>query len=324
MSTRHEVRPFTLELADAAGRLLADRHRRQRDAVPALNPEFEDPARAAERVAQLLAGDAASGAVAFAAGEAVGYVLGQRRPTRLWGDNVWVEDGGCAATDADALRACYAAAAGQWRDEGALQHYVVVPASDRTLIDAWFSLDFGLQHVHALREPVGADFAPRVPAGITVRSAERRDIGALAELDLVLPRHTQGAPVFSIAAVPDLETTAAELAEEFDDPRFTTFVAEHSGRVIASATACALEMSNGHTALMRPVSCGFLGYAAVLPDARGLGAGRALGETVLAWSRDSGYEWVATDWRSANIEADRTWRALGFRPSFLRLHRSLG
>ena len=60
---------------------------------------------------------------------------------------------------------------------------------------------------------------------------------------------------------------------------------------------------------------------AVFPDARGLGAGRALGESYLAWSRDAGYAVAFTDWRSTNLEADRTWRSIGFRPVFRRMHR---
>ncbi|MEO6350689.1 MAG: GNAT family N-acetyltransferase, partial [Candidatus Limnocylindrales bacterium] len=73
-----------------------------------------------------------------------------------------------------------------------------------------------------------------------------------------------------------------------------------------------------------PRSAGFLGHAAVLPDGRGLGAGRALGQTIIAWSREEGYEWVATDWRSANLEANRTWLGLGFKPSYFRMHRLIG
>ena len=71
----------------------------------------------------------------------------------------------------------------------------------------------------------------------------------------------------------------------------------------------------------RPASAGFLGYAAVLPEARGAGAGKALGEAVLVWARDAGYPVIATDWRSTNLEADRSWRGLGFRPTFRRMHR---
>ena len=40
--------------------------------------------------------------------------------------------------------------------------------------------------------------------------------------------------------------------------------------------------------LARPDSAGFLGFAAVFPEDRGLGAGRALAEAVLDWSRGAG------------------------------------
>lgn len=73
----------------------------------------------------------------------------------------------------------------------------------------------------------------------------------------------------------------------------------------------------------RPASAALLAYAAVLPEARGLGMGRTLGETVIAWARDEAYEWVATDWRSTNLEANRSWVGLGFRPTFHRLHRAI-
>ena len=75
---------------------------------------------------------------------------------------------------------------------------------------------------------------------------------------------------------------------------------------------------------MRPDNAGFLGFAAVFPSARGLGAGRALGETVLAWSAEAGFDVVATDWRVTNLLSSRAWTALGFVPTFYRLHRSLG
>jgi GNAT superfamily N-acetyltransferase len=145
----------------------------------------------------------------------------------------------------------------------------------------------------------------------------------MAELALVLPRHMVGAPVFSRLPIQPIDEVRAELEEEWDDPTYTNFVAEHDGRVVGNAVALALEKSSMHAGLARPNAAGYLGYAAVLPEARGLGAGRALGEAVLAWSRDAGFASVVTDWRSTNIEADRAWRGLGFRPTFRRLHRSI-
>ena len=254
-------------------------------------------------------------------------LCGRRLPScssaTVWGANVWIEDTGSAGSDREAVREAYAAAAGRWFNEGLTSHYVALPATEPRIVDAWFSLGFGLQHVHAVREHPAADFRPITAPALTVRRSERRDLPALAELDLVLPRHSAATPVFSRMAIPSYDDTLAELEADFDDPRYAVFVAEHHGSVIATSIGCSLQVSNTNTLLMRPKSAGFLGFAAVLPEARGLGAGRALAETVVAWSRDEGYEWFATDWRSANIEANRTWRGMGFRSTFLRLYRAI-
>ena len=158
---------------------------------------------------------------------------------------------------------------------------------------------------------------------LSVRTAERRDVDALVALDSILPQHSARAPIFSSVPIPSAEESRSEIEHDLDDPRCATLVAESEGQVMGTATACSLEISSTNTPMMRPVSAGFLGYAAVRPDARGLGAGRALADAVLAWGRDAGYEWVATDWRSTNIEADRTWRGAGFQPTFQRLYRSI-
>ncbi len=82
-------------------------------------------------------------------------------------------------------------------------------------------------------------------------------------------------------------------------------------------------MSSEHRGIVRPTGAGFLGFAAVLPEARGLGAGRALGEAVLVWARDAGHPTVVTDWRETNLLSSRTWPRLGFRPTFRRLYRAI-
>jgi GNAT superfamily N-acetyltransferase len=103
-----------------------------------------------------------------------------------------------------------------------------------------------------------------------------------------------------------------------------TFVAEVDGRVVGSGIGCALEKSSSHVGPARPDNAGFLGFAAVLPEARGTGAGRALGETVGWWAAQAGFDSVVTDWRVTNLLSSRTWPRLGYRTTFLRLHRSIG
>lgn len=323
--TRPEIQPFTDEHLADAGRLLAARHRRHRAAQPDLSPAFEDAATAQERVRAALAADDASGAVALRGDTVVGFLLGAPKPSTTWGPNLWVESAGQALADdepAETVRDLYAAAATRWVDEGRTAQYVVVPATDVALLDAWYRLGFGHQQAHALRAPLATD--PRVADGLVVRRAVREDIPTLARLDVTLPQHQGLSPTFSAGDQGSVEEAQEEWEEDFDDPEFTTFVAEHDGRVIGSAVACDLTKSGSNEGLMRPEKAGFLGFAAVLPEARGLGAGRALGEAVLAWARDAGYPVVATDWRATNLLSSRTWTALGFVPTFQRLHRTIG
>lgn len=319
-----EIAPFTTDALDGAAALLAERHRRHRLAEPALDPAFEDPAIARGAIDVALAADAASGVVARRGGEVVGYVLGLQKDPTTWGPNVWIETAGHAATDPSIIRELYAAAAASWVADGRTNHHVLVPATDNGLVDAWFSLDFGQQHVHAVREAPGPAFGVVPRTELVVRKARRDDLDAVAGLELVLPTHLRQSPVFSRLKEQTVEEVRAELEADIDDPKFTWFVAEHEGHIVGSGIACALEVSSGNAGLIRPAHAGFLAYAAVYPEARGLGAGRTIGETILAWCRDAGYSTVATDWRSANLEADRTWRNLGFRPTFRRLHRLIG
>jgi len=320
--SRVEVRPLAAADLAACGALLAERHRRHRATEPLLAARFEEHDAAVAELTAALETDRASGAVACRAGVPVGFLLGAPKPASTWGPNVWVEAAGQATTDAEVMRDLYALAAARWVEEGHTAHYVVVPAHDTELVRAWFRLGFGQQHAHAVRPPDALAATP-VP-GLTVRPATRADIPALARLDLELPAHQGRSPTFSAGPHGTLEESLAEWESDFDDPAYTTFVAERDGAVIGSAVACALERSSTHAGLARPDNAGFLGFAAVFPHARGTGAGRALGRAVIAWAADAGFDSVVTDWRVTNLLSSRTWPSLGFRETFLRLHRVVG
>ena len=317
-----EVRPFEAGDLDGAGRLLAVRHQHHRKAQPLLSPRYEDPAVARKEVEAVWESDNASGAVAVDGGRLTGFLLGSPKSTRVWGPNLWVEAAGMAVEDAETMRDLYGVAAARWVEEGRTAHYVVVPAQDAELVDAWFRLGFGQQHAHAIH-PVPTE-PPQAPAQLTIRRARRDDIDVLAQLDLALPEHQGRSPVFSAGEMPTLDQAKKEWDEDIDDEEYGYFVAEHDGRVIGSAVGCALERSSAHLGPARPDNAGFLGFAAVLPEARGLGAGRALGEAVDRWAAEAGYDSVVTDWRVTNLLSSRTWPRLGFERTFLRLHRVVG
>lgn len=318
-----EIRPWSPDALEGAATLLAERHRRHRLVEPLLDPVHETVAGARAAIEEALAADRASGVVAYCDSEVVGYLLGEEK-SKTWGDNVWVEAAGHAATEPAVVREMYAVAAGSWVGEGRTNHHILVPASDKDLVDAWFSLDFGQQHLHAIREVPGPTFGVAPRTELVVRAPTRDDLDALASLELLLPAHMRLSPVFSQLPTQTFGEARADLEGDLDNPDYTYFVAEHERKVVGSAIGCALAVSASYQGPNRPGGAGFLGFAAVQPDARGLRTGRALGESVLAWARDAGYQTIVTDWRSTNIEADRTWRGLGFRPTFRRMHRLIG
>jgi GNAT superfamily N-acetyltransferase len=319
--SKHAVRPFDEADLPAAAGLLAQRHKAHRMRHPLLPADFEDEQLALVEVTAVWETESASGTVMVEGNEITGYLLGAPKPSPVWGPNIWVESGGHAVREPEHIRDLYAAAATKWVDDGRIAHYTLVP-DDLELIDAWFRLGFGSQHAHAIR-PAPDGPLPQRP-DLLVRRGSRDDIPVLAELDLALPQHQGLSPVFSAGEVPTLEEALADWEESIDDPDFATFVAEYNGQVIGSSVGCSLDKSSTHNGLARPDNAGFLGFAAVLPSARGLGAGRALGEVVLHWSAETGYTSVVTDWRVTNLLSSRTWPRLGFQQTFHRLHRLIG
>ncbi|MFI5731833.1 GNAT family N-acetyltransferase [Kribbella sp. NPDC051587] len=319
--SRLDIRPFEATDLPAAAALLAERHREHRTRHPLLPAGYEDPQRALAEVTALWESDDASGAVLRDGDEVTGYLLGAPKKSPVWGPNIWVEAAGHAVRTAEQIRDLYGAAAAKWVDDGRTAHYTLVP-DDPALLDAWFRLAFGSQQAHAIR-PVPETPIPSRP-GLAVRRAVRDDIPVLAQLELALPQHQGLSPVFSAGTLPTLQEALDEWEEDFDDPDYATLVAESNGSVIGASIGSSIEKGSTHSGLSQPDNGGFLGFAAVLPEARGLGAGRALGEAVLNWSAEAGYTSVVTDWRVTNLLSSRAWPALGFQQTFHRLHRLIG
>jgi len=314
-----------LDAADlpAAALLLAERHRRHRRAFPALDPVFAEPAGALAELEALLARPGATAAVAERAGERCGFMVGVPREPPTWERSVWVEPAGYAAGEAEDIRDLYGFLADGWSSADRYSHVALVPASDAAALEAWFRVGFGQQHAHALMPVPPAEAIPADPPGIGVRAAEERDLETLGRLELVLHTHQLGAPVFSRRPAPTLAAARAGYEDDWGDPRFVVLVAEVEETVVGSIVGCGVEESAGNSSLIRAPGAAFLAFAAVVPEAQGRGVGRALANGILRWAATSAHTTLAIDWRVTNLHASRAWAALGFRPTFFRLHRHL-
>jgi GNAT superfamily N-acetyltransferase len=309
-----EIDTFADEHLDGAAALLEERHRRHRDAEPLLDDGYDYRA----EVEALWRGAEVSGVVGTRGGRVVGYLLGTGKDASRWGANVWVEAAGHAVEEPEDVRDLYAVAATRWFDEGRARQYVLAPASETGLLEAWARLSFGQQHSHGIRDVPDVAW----PAG--VRLANEEDLDALVELSPIIADHQALAPVFGVGVPRESpEEIRAGILEDLPKPEIGDLVAEQDGRIVGAFQLAPVELSSVHTSVARPEGSILLGWAATRPDARGSGAGIALMNASFAWAREQGYDTMVTDWRETNLLSSRFWPKRGFRQSFVRLYRSI-
>jgi GNAT superfamily N-acetyltransferase len=312
-----EIGAFEEEHLDAAGSLLAARHRAHRAAEALLSERFEDAGVARGEVASLWAEEQASGAVARRDGHVVGFILGTRKADETWGANVWVEAAGYAADDPEVVRDLYAFASQRWVDEGRTRHYAQVPRLDDH-VASWFRLSFGAQQAHGIMEVDDRKWPPGT------RRAEPGDIEALIELAPLVSDHHELAPVFSgLHSDEEADELRATLLADIGNGELGEVVYERDGQVVANFEIVPADRASMHRGLAQPDGAACLGWAASLPGVRGSGAGAALTDAAFAWAHEQGYATMVTDWRETNLLSSRFWPARGFRRSFLRLYRSI-
>lgn len=319
---RLEIIPFADEHLEAAGRLLAARHARHREGAPLLPERFAEPGTAQEEVAAAWQADGASGAAALRGGKLVGFLVGAPRDSSIWGENVWVEAAGHAVEEPEDARDLYAGAAGRWVEEGRRRQYVLLPASEEGLVDAWFRLGFGQQQAHGLQAvPPQSDI--RLPDGVEIREPREEDIEELIAVDLALPAHQGAAPVFSGLPLPTENEVRDEWRATVDGNDEEVLVGYRDGRPLACWSLVAAEDSYHYHGLMLPERAYYLAFASTVPEARGTGIGVALTDASLASAAAGGYEAMVTDWRVTNLLASRFWPKRGFSTVFSRLYRSI-
>lgn len=325
-----EIVPFHVGLLPAAADLLARRHRRDRAAVSLLPARFEESRAALVAVREVWNKPWTTGAAALRDGRLAGFLMGEVKADTLRGRHVWVHLAGHALADDLAPEwygDLYAAVGPGWLEWGAFDHYVMIPAGDTAGQDAWFSLSFGREQVHAARslaEPLPD--APDIP-GVRIRRAtgDDRDV-FVEEMSPILRRHMVGPPVWGAALPEDVQSMREGFAEMLADATARVWLAEETaegGHILGYQAYYPASPADDNLTISISDRTILLEVAATRPEARGRGVGRALTRAGLADAAAAGYGVCVTDWRSTNIEAARFWPRFGFRPTVYRLTRKV-
>ncbi|MGH2599604.1 MAG: GNAT family N-acetyltransferase, partial [Dehalococcoidia bacterium] len=264
----------------------------------------------------------AFGAVALRDGRMAGYLIGRPwlgRPV-LRERSGWVDYAGHAVEADDAVdlyRALYAAVAPRWLERGCFAHYVTLPATDATALDAWYSLGFGRWHIAAVRD-VAPPAAMSHAAGVEVHEAGEEDLDVVFRLRRGLGIYHTAAPMFEPYLFDQTELRAETLGR-LRDPRHRVLLAVRGGEPFGM-----LALSAPDPPRMMATTGGIhIDEAFVEVAVRGGGAGSMLLDAALRQARDDGYQWSGVSWRAANLSGSRFWLGNGFRPVFVRVLREV-
>ena len=85
-----EILPFTPDWLSEAALVLAQRHLRDRQALPLLPGRYEDPAMCREAIQVALDRPLATGMVAVENGRLAAYLIGELLIDETWGRSAWV------------------------------------------------------------------------------------------------------------------------------------------------------------------------------------------------------------------------------------------
>jgi ribosomal protein S18 acetylase RimI-like enzyme len=318
-----QIGPLQPEWLPAAGALLAARQGRDRILAPLLPARFEDAATCTRAVEAALKRPQASGVAAFDGDRLAAYLVGDLVLDEVWGRSAWVRLAGCAydpAVGVEIVRDLYAALGAGWVRRGVYFHFVLAPTTNEALVQAWFSLSFGIEQVHALLDlETVAPNPPPAPAGVEIRGARREDGPALARMSDVIWRAQTQAPVWAAKLPESVAGTADGWAELADDKEATVWLALEEGELLGMQGYWAAEESDDDLGM--PPQAVHLAVAGTRPEARGRGLNSALTAHGLAQARAAGFRVCETDWRSTNLLSARFWPRRGFRPSVYRLAR---
>lgn len=253
--------------------------------------------------------------VAEESGVVVGHLFGALLDSPEYGRGAWVGPDGVSYESPTVLDALYAEAGADWIERQAIEHYAWV-FDDLVDTTPWYELGFARMHVRGVFA-IAAREHSELPAGYSLRRGGPNDLELALELDRVLDEAQQRGPSFALfvehASRPD------EMLEMLEDPDVRYYVVEHDSRGVAQCLTFGLETRRGSfdDAL-------HLSALSVRPEHEHRGVARALVDHALADAANDGFRFVETNWRVTNHRAADFWVRYGFRPTYVRLHRTIG
>jgi len=308
-----EYLPFTEKMIPDAGKLLADRHARNRKSLPLLPERFEKTEVAIKAIETLWQKKLKNGYAAFRDGKMIAYLIGETM-SLPWGRSGYVYLPGYALADdesATVIQDLYALLGEDWVKAGNFNHYLYINAADKNILDVLFDLGFGKERTDALLDFKTLSI-PNIKesVGVTIRKAGKGDNAHLGSLSNVIFRALAKAPYWHPTVPEDWDELYEGWSELADEKDWTVWLALENDEALG--TVGFTEQKEADTDMLASPRTSYLSVAATKPQARGQGISTALTWHGLQQAREDGYEICYSNWINPNLLASRFWPRFGF------------
>jgi ribosomal protein S18 acetylase RimI-like enzyme len=306
---------------DQAAQLLAAQFAGFLESFPLLPGRIVETGVAKNFLVDLLAKEDSHGVVMLDEGRVSGFLLGAYADNPFFGRHVYVPFGGIALkeqTKTDDLVKLYTSAGKRWLLDGALNHYLVLPALADWLETA-FSLSFGKEQAYAAASVANLRLEAELPEGIEMREVVVSDADGLYECADWIAGHYNLAPVWEPVPAEYLTEIRKGYAELADEEESTTWIALDGKRIVSFVLIHQEDVSPYN--LFGDPEVAHFSVAATDKEYRGRGIGRSLLTHVMNVACTQGYQTMTTDWRTTNPSAADHWPSFGFEPFAYRLLR---
>lgn len=325
-----ELLPFTSEMIPDAGKLLAERHTRNRRGLPLLPAQYEDPQVTSKAVENVWQSKFRNGYAAFRNGTMVAYLIGDFED-QPWARSGYVYLPGYALADGERiaiLQDLYALLGEDWVRRGIFSHNLYISAADNDVIQGLFTIGFGQERVDALLDLRTLEIPSlEEPEGMIIRRARTGDEEYLGSVAYVMINALSSAPYW-LPVTPESNIAWKERwGSRADNEEWMVWMALEKDKAVGTV-AFLLEHptpleQDAELQMLASASTLTLGTAATRPEVRGRGIANILTWRGLEQARGMGFDVCLVNWIGPNLLASRYWPRFGFQPAAYRLSKQI-
>lgn len=316
-----EFREFNKEDVGQASILLANRHRKERNIFPALKREFQDSKYTEKILYELIKSSYVKGICAYENNNLLGFILSNIKTDSMVGRCAWVSYEGLAIADSETpelYRKLYAEIAKIWVENGALSHYIVIPAGYKEVVDSWLKLSFAFQHVYGITSLSKAEVS--IPDNLIIRQAGEKDSEELRKISNLILSYQAGSPTYACGLPERVEQIRDGYGEMPADDNEIALLAYKDSKLLGFQCAY---IEENDTKMMIPEKSIEIEIGGTIEESRRTGVGHILTKLMFNKAIEKGFENAYADWRIANLSSSNFWPKQGFQPVAYRMFRPI-